>query len=87
MLPFLAALLFMLILGKKILVPVSTLVVLAVVLSACYFLITVDTNFVLITLFVASPLLIHFRYSGLTRFAFVISVLLPLLVSYTIYVS
>ncbi len=84
MLPFLAALFFMLILGKKILVPVSTLAVLAGVLSACYFLVTVDTNFVLITLFVASPLLIHFRYSVLTRFAFVISVLLPLLVSYAL---
>ncbi len=84
MFPFLAALLFMLILGKKIFVPLPALVTLATLLTLCYFFASVDTNFVLITLFVVSPLLIHFRYTVLSRFAFIIGVLLPLLVSYSV---
>ncbi len=80
MLTFLAALFFMLILGKKILVPIPALLTLAVVLSACYLLTSIDTNFVLIALFVLSPIFIHFRYSNFTRVAFMISVILPLVV-------
>lgn len=84
MFPFLAALFFMLLLGNKILVPISTLFGLSVVVVLSYFLAAVDTNLMLITLFVASPVLIHFRYSVLTRFAFIIAVLAPLLIGYAI---
>ncbi len=84
MLPFLAALCFMLILGKKILVPIPALLALGIVLSTCYFLTSIDTNLVLITLFAASPILIHFRYSNLTRVAFTMGVILPLAVDYAV---
>jgi len=78
MLPFLAALFFMLILGKKILIPLPALFTLAVVLSGCYFFTSTDTNLVLIALFVASPILIHFRGSSVTQVVFAIGVILPL---------
>ncbi len=84
MLPFLAALCFMLILGKKIHVPVSALLALAGLLCACYFFTSIDTNFVLITLFVASPILIHYRWSNLTRVVFMMGVILPLAVDYAV---
>ncbi|WP_165313083.1 hypothetical protein [Vibrio ziniensis] len=84
MFSFLATLFFMLLLGKKVLVPYVSTLGLAVLLVIFHFAIDIDTIPVLITLFVTAPLLIRFRYSALTHSAFVICVLLPSLCAYSL---
>ncbi|NIY93896.1 hypothetical protein [Vibrio diazotrophicus] len=84
MFSFLATFLFMLLLGKKVLIPYLSILGLATMLVIVHFAIDVDTVPVLITLFVAAPLLIHFRYSALTHPAFVTCVLAPSLLMYSL---
>ncbi|MFV0449746.1 MAG: hypothetical protein ACK5MF_15015 [Vibrio sp.] len=84
MFSFLATLFFMLLLGKKVLVPYLSMIGLAVLLVIFHFAIDIDTIPVLMTLFVAAPLLIRFRYSAFTHSAFVVCVLLPSLCAYSL---
>lgn len=84
MFSFFATFFFMLLLGKKVLVPYLSILSLSLLLVIIHFVIDVDTIPVLITLFVAAPLLIHFRYSALTHTAFVVCVLAPSLLMYSL---
>ncbi len=84
MLPFLATWFFLLLLGKKVLIPNMSLLCLSLVLAFSHFVFSLNTIGVLILLFVASPLLIRFRYSVLTPLAFWLCVLLPILTVYSI---
>jgi len=82
MLPFAASLFFMLLLGKKIRVANSALLILAILLAVCHFLIGINTVPVLVTLFIAAPFLIRFRYSVADRLVFFQCVLLALLITF-----
>ncbi|WP_136486886.1 hypothetical protein [Vibrio sp. H11] len=78
MLPFIIAFVFMLALGKKLMVPDRWLVVLSVVLLLCYLTTSLSAIPVLITLFVAAPFLIPIRYSDKAHALFGLCVVLPL---------
>lgn len=78
MLPFIAAFLFMLALGKKLLVPGRWLVALSVVFVLFYIATSLSAIPVLITLFIAAPFLAPMRYSGTAHILFCLCVLVPL---------
>ncbi|MBY8297529.1 hypothetical protein KW538_01405 [Vibrio fluvialis] len=80
MLPLLAALVFMFGLGKKLLVPVRWTGALSVLLVALYLFGVISAVPVLVTLFVASPFLIHLRYSDKANTLFGLCVVVPLIV-------
>lgn len=79
MLPFIAAFLFMLVLGKKLMVPGRWLVAVSLVFLLFFIVTSLSAIPVLITLFVAAPFLVPMRYSGRAHVLFCLCVLLPLL--------
>ncbi len=83
MFSLIVTLLFMLLLGKKVLIPMHFSAAMIVALVLFYFVADIDVLPVLLTLFFSAPLLIHYRYSAITQFVFILCILLPSAVIYS----
>ncbi|MCC4238401.1 hypothetical protein LL266_18190 [Vibrio anguillarum] len=82
MLPLLAALLFIVGLGKKLSVPNSWLFYYALSVVLLSWLFSMNPIFVLIPLFILSPCLIHYRHIKVIKMAYVGCLLLSFFVSW-----
>lgn len=84
MLPLLAALLFIVGLGKKLSVPNSWLFYYALSVVLLSWLFSMNPIFVLILLFILSPCLIHYRHIKVIKMAYVGCLLLSFFVSWLV---
>ncbi|ASG05234.1 hypothetical protein [Vibrio anguillarum] len=84
MLPLLAALLFIVGLGKKLSVPNSWLFYYALSVVLLSWLFSMNPIFILIPLFILSPCLIHYRHIKVIKMAYLGCLLLSFFVSWLV---